>query len=184
MAGALTKLKIDEPNRAHAKQGADFLERAAMQKQAGLFLVEAGGNRLFVELPPQVLNALRAVLTGMADHDEALLIDAGAELSPEEAAKILGVSRPIVYQRMDSGRLPYRQIGAHRRLHLDDVLKLRDFEERRRTFAAALASDTDELESERAPVSLMPMSSFLRMLSQRQALGNFVERLRAFAPPK
>src|ERR1700733_5075655 len=102
MAGALTKLKIDEPNLAHAKQRADFLERAAVQKQAGLFLVEAGGNRLFVELPPQVLNALRAVLARMADHDEALLIDAGAELSPEEAANILGVSRPIVYQRMDS----------------------------------------------------------------------------------
>lgn len=146
MARTVTILKIDEPDRAQAKQGADFLERAVSQKTAGLFLVDASGERLFVDLPPQVLVSLRTVLDRIADRNEAWLIDAGAELSPQQAAKILGISPPIVYHRMDSGRLPYRNVGSHRRVLLDDVLKLREFEDRRREFSAALAADTDDLE--------------------------------------
>lgn len=69
------------------------------------------------------------------------------ELSPEQAAKILGISRPMVYHRMDSGRLPFRIVGTHRRVHLEDVLKLREFERRRREVAKALAEDTEELEA-------------------------------------
>lgn len=52
-----------------------------------------------------------------------------AELSPEDAGKILGVSRPLVVQRMDDGRLPFRYVGSHRRCSLSDVLKLREVEE-------------------------------------------------------
>jgi len=147
MARTVTILKIDEPDRAQAKQGADFLKRAVSQKKAGLFLVDVNGERLFVDLPPQVLDSLRTVLDRISDRNEALLIDAGAELSPRQAAKILGISRPIVDHRMDSGRLPYRKVGSHRRVLLDDVLKLRDFEDRRREFSAALAADTDDFES-------------------------------------
>jgi excisionase family DNA binding protein len=147
MARTVTILKIDEPDRDQAKQGADFLKRAVSRKKAGLFLVDAGGERLFVDLPPQVLVSLLTVLDRIADRNEALLVDAGAELSPQQAAKILGISRPIVYHRMDSGRLPYRKVGNQRRVLLDDVLKFREFEDRRREFSAVLAADTDDLES-------------------------------------
>jgi excisionase family DNA binding protein len=52
------------------------------------------------------------------------------EVSPERAAELLGVSRPIVYRRMDSGRLPFRQVGTHRRICPADVAKLKQFEDR------------------------------------------------------
>jgi excisionase family DNA binding protein len=69
------------------------------------------------------------------------------EVSPEEAAKILGVSDPIVCHRMDSGKLPFREVGAQRRVLLTDVLRLKEAEDRRRKFAAALRADTEDLEA-------------------------------------
>jgi excisionase family DNA binding protein len=69
------------------------------------------------------------------------------EVSPERAAEMLGVSRPIVYKRMDSGRLPFRQVGSHRRIRAADVASLKQFEEQRRKAAVELSADTEDLEA-------------------------------------
>jgi hypothetical protein len=47
---------------------------------------------------------------------------------------------------MDTGRLPFRQVGTHRRIRTADVAELKKFEDRRWTFAAALSADTEDLE--------------------------------------
>jgi len=48
-----------------------------------------------------------------------------AELTPEQAGKILGISRPLVVQRMDDGKLPFHYVGTHRRCTLQNVLALK-----------------------------------------------------------
>jgi excisionase family DNA binding protein len=54
------------------------------------------------------------------------------EVTPAEAARILGMSRPQVRKIMDSGRLPYRMVGTHHRIALDDLQKFKDLEMARR----------------------------------------------------
>ena len=81
MTSVVTKLKIDEPDRQEARKGANFLEQAASLDHAGLFFVRSSGEKATVELPPQVLEALRAVLDRMAKHEEVLLLNADAELT-------------------------------------------------------------------------------------------------------
>lgn len=73
--------------------------------------------------------------------------DSEVEVSPEQAANILGISRPIVDQRMDAGKLPFRGVGAQCRILLSDVLLLKEDEDRRRKSAAALGADTEDLEA-------------------------------------
>jgi hypothetical protein len=51
---------------------------------------------------------------------------------------------------MDAGRLPFRQVGTHRRIRAADVAALKRFEDRRRSFAAALSADTEDLEENHA----------------------------------
>ena len=72
------------------------------------------------------------------------------------AAKILGISRPMVCQRRDSDRLPFREVGAHRRVLMADVLKLKAFEDRRRAFARTLSADTEDLEQNYAAIDGPP----------------------------
>ena len=93
-----------------------------------------------------MLEAVRGLLAKLVETNEVLLVNEEAELSPEDAAKVLGISRPLVYKRMNDGRLPFRQVGTHRRVSLRDVLALKPSEDRRRRFVRELSEDTDDLE--------------------------------------
>jgi excisionase family DNA binding protein len=55
-----------------------------------------------------------------------------AEVTPAEAARILGMSRPQVRKIMDSGRLPYRMVGTHHRIALGDLREFKEAETARR----------------------------------------------------
>jgi excisionase family DNA binding protein len=68
-----------------------------------------------------------------------------AEITPNEAAVILGISRPLVVHRMDIGDLPFRYVGKHRRARLADVLALKAKLDEQRSALKALAKDTDEV---------------------------------------
>jgi len=67
------------------------------------------------------------------------------ELSPNDAAVILGISRPLVVRRMDPGDLPFRYVGKHRRARLTDVLALKARIGAQRTAMEALAEDAEDL---------------------------------------
>jgi excisionase family DNA binding protein len=151
MIDAVTRLKVEEPDREEARKGASFLERAAVLEHAGLFLTKADGERVMAEMPASLLRAMQSLLAAVAEGGTAFVFKPEDEVSPERAAELLGVSRPIVYQRMDAGRLPFRQIGTHRRIRVADVAELKQFEDRRRNFAAALSADTEDLEENYAP---------------------------------
>ena len=69
-----------------------------------------------------------------------------SEISPEDAASIPGISRPLVRRRMDAGVLPFRRVGTHRRLKLTDVLDLKRWEVPVR--AALLRAALDELRAD------------------------------------
>jgi excisionase family DNA binding protein len=56
--------------------------------------------------------------------DPVFLLRRSQEISPEQAAQLLGVSRPMVYKLLDDGSLPFRQIGTHRKIAVVDILKL------------------------------------------------------------
>lgn len=88
-----------------------------------------------------------------------VLVEAGAvafgplntELSPEQAGKILGVSRPLVVQRMEDGRLPFHYVGTHRRCKLTDVLTLKDREAEQNANMAQIYDDLMDVDHAPAP---------------------------------
>ena len=144
---------IPEADAAVASRVASLLAARDPSAKGGVFLTTPDGQRKDAELSPKMLAAIAAVLERLGSNREALIVHEEAEMTPEEAAKVLGVSRPLVYQRMDDGRLPFRMVGSHRRIQLRDVLALKPSEERRKAAARELAEDTDDIESElaRAP---------------------------------
>jgi excisionase family DNA binding protein len=144
-------LSIDNIDREHAKTGASFLGRASALQHSGLFLTKADGEKVMAEMPPSILLAMQGMLAAVAESGAAVVFSPDDEMSPEKAAELLGISRPLVYQRMDSDKLPFRQVGTHRRIRAADVAALRTFEDRRRAFAAALSADTEDLEESHAP---------------------------------
>jgi excisionase family DNA binding protein len=117
-----------------------------MAARADLHLTRGDGTEEAFTLPASALPALADLLDRLSSSDAVTVLAEDTEITPEDAASILGISRPLVRRRMDIGALPFRRVGAHRRLRLTDVLALRAREEPVRKALEALAADTEDLE--------------------------------------
>ena len=96
-------------------------------------------------LPPDAVLLVDALLGHLSDGDRVAVLTEDQDLSPNDAARILGMSRPLVVHRMDRGELPFRYVGKHRRATLKDVLGLKVRIDEQRTALEALADDAGDL---------------------------------------
>lgn len=74
-------------------------------------------------LPPELAHALREAVLALAHGEAVTLTPHEAMLTTQEAADVLGVSRPTMVRLLESGALPYTKPGTHRRVRLEDVLE-------------------------------------------------------------
>jgi excisionase family DNA binding protein len=91
---------------------------------AGQFTVMAADRRA-VALPSTVVQLLRQVVGTLAKGDALTLVTVHQELTTQQAADMLNVSRQYLVRLLDEGKLPYHKTGTHRRLKLEDVLEYR-----------------------------------------------------------
>lgn len=88
---------------------------------AGFALVDrATGHEL--PLGDQVLDLIRQMLTSLADNRAITIVPLDHELTPNQAADLLNVSRGYVNGLIDKNELAARMVGTHRRIRLDDLL--------------------------------------------------------------
>ena len=92
-----------------------------------------------LSLPPDAAALIEALLGHLLEGDRVAVLTEDQELSPNDAASILGVSRPLVVHRMEVGELPFRYVGKHRRAKLKDVLVLKTKIDAQRAAMEALA---------------------------------------------
>jgi excisionase family DNA binding protein len=78
-----------------------------------------------IELPASAFEALKAVVDTMAKGQTITLIPHHQELTTQQAADLLHISRPSLIKLLEAGELPYRKVGTHRRINIDDALRYR-----------------------------------------------------------
>jgi hypothetical protein len=98
-----------------------------------------------IELPASASEAIQTLLVHLMKGERVAILAEDQEISPNDAAEILGISRPLVVHRMEVGDLPFRYIGKHRRTKLKDVLALKTKLETNQAALDALAEDTESL---------------------------------------
>ncbi len=109
-----------------------------------LYLLSADGKTP-VELPDEVSQVLRRVVDAMRNGLSVTVSPTTQTLTTQQAADLLGISRPTLIKALDEGKLPHTRVGTHRRLALADVLAYREHRRRAQHAALdALAADVDE----------------------------------------
>ena len=135
-------LGADRPGTA---QGANMLKRRGPDDRVEMVVVHSDGTQEAAVMPATAAGIIGDLLGKVSNADVVALLAEDAEVSPEDASAILGISRPLVRRRMDAGVLPFRRVGAHRRLRLADVLELKRREAPVRAALAELQADTEDL---------------------------------------
>lgn len=82
-----------------------------------------------VELPREVYEMLRHTVEAMRQGLSVTISPTSQTLTTQQAADMLGISRPTLIKALDAGELPFTRSGTHRRIALKDVM---DYRERRR----------------------------------------------------
>lgn len=73
-------------------------------------------------LPRQALALLRDILSEMAQGNAVTIVPTHAELTTQEAANILNVSRPYLVKLLETGEIAHHKINKHRRIRFEDLM--------------------------------------------------------------
>lgn len=99
-----------------------------------------------VSIPESAFRLLNDILTQMAKGNAVTLIPVHAELTTQQAADILNVSRPFLVEQLEKGVIPYRKVGTHRRIFFKDLMDFKEAMIRNRLKALEkLAAQSQEL---------------------------------------
>lgn len=106
-----------------AQQSSRILARLKPNQIQRVQLLKGGRPAEVVSLPAAAFRLLIDILVQMAEGNAVTLLPVHAELTTQEAAELLHVSRPYFVQLLEEGKLPYRKVGARRRILFQDVMQ-------------------------------------------------------------
>jgi len=122
---------------------ASRLKKGAAMK---LRIVDNDAGHATVKLQAPAVGLLLRILEEMARGNAVTIIPVHAELTTQEAADMLNISRPSLIQLLDEGKIEYRRVGTHRRVRFEALMKhKRRMDEQRRAALRELAAYDQEL---------------------------------------
>jgi excisionase family DNA binding protein len=99
-----------------------------------------------IALPSSAIPLLKEILAEMARGHAVAIRPVRAELTTQQAADLLNVSRPYLIGLLEGGKIPFRLVGQHRRVRLDDVMAYkREDDAARRRLADELTAEAQAL---------------------------------------
>jgi len=110
--------------------------------------VRSGGDREeLVPIPAAAVRLLESMLSEMAKGNALTVLPVREEVTTQEAAELLNVSRPFLVRLLEDRKLPSRKVGTHRRVRLQDVLAYkRQLFENRSQALSELAAEAQKLD--------------------------------------
>ena len=110
-------------------------------------LVVEDEHRDTLVVPRAAVELLARVLAHMAAGEGVSVVPSHAELTTQQAADMLNVSRPYLIGLLDRGEIEYRKVGSHRRIKAESLLRyMREDDRKRRAAADELTALSEEMD--------------------------------------
>jgi excisionase family DNA binding protein len=107
-------------------------------------IVGPDGTR--TELPESLYAVLVRAAQELRRGRGVSILPVGLDLTTQQAADLVDVSRPFLIRLLEVGQIPYHRVGTHRRIRLDDLLAYRRRRsEERREMLAGMAAEAQDL---------------------------------------
>jgi len=100
-------------------------EDIVLARRGQQFLIETKDSEK-IELPKSVIKVLSKTLSYLAQGKDVTVIPQTVEVTTQQVAGILRVSRPFVVKLLESGEIPFHKVGKHRRVLLEDVVAYKE----------------------------------------------------------
>ncbi len=124
------KLSLESVIQLEEAEAIAKLAQTLNQETSQIKLVESNGEEVLI--PESVRSMLRDIVKKIASGQPIYLIPHNHELTTQEAADILNVSRPFLIKLLDEEEIPYIKIGKHRRIRFQDLMKYKEKRDEKR----------------------------------------------------
>jgi excisionase family DNA binding protein len=131
------RIRRHEPVRARREERSGIaklssaLHAAVDHPEARCSLVGPRGES--IELPAPIFHILARVAEVLARGDAITVVPVHQELTTQQAADLLNISRQYLVRLLEEGKIPHTRTGKHRRLRIDDVLAYKQVRDRERS---------------------------------------------------
>ncbi|WP_229204213.1 excisionase family DNA-binding protein [Dyadobacter alkalitolerans] len=119
---------------------------AVFRRKSGTVIISIQESGELFTIPKKALEFLAHILSIMAEGKAISLIPSESEVSTQQAADMLNVSRPHIVKLLEQGVMPFKKAGSHRRILLEDLMKYADqLDKTRKQNLKFLAEQAQEL---------------------------------------
>lgn len=112
--------------------GNDNKPDRAQEAPLRIHIERADGEQADLALPSAALPLFLSLLTELGHGKGVRIVATDAEVTTQQAADFLKVSRPYFVKLLESGKIPYRSVGPRRRVLIEDLLAYKAKEEAER----------------------------------------------------
>jgi excisionase family DNA binding protein len=116
----ITAREEDRPNLIKLEDLLEHLEPSTISSQ----LISTSGEA--IDLPQPVLNLLRQMVHELLQGNSVTIVPIHKELTTQEAADILNVSRQYLVELLEAQAIPYTKVGTHRRIRFGDLMNYKN----------------------------------------------------------
>ena len=133
------------PSPAEAQQAQEALRLLSSVKQRGprsLQVVKSKDENVAVTVPKEAFDLFLEILGHLANGTAVSIVPVHAELTTQQAADMLNVSRPFLVKLLEAGAIPHRKVGAHRRILMADIMAYKQADDdKRKAIVEELAAE-------------------------------------------
>ena len=109
----------------------DVSQRIKSSRKKGIKIkVQETGE--FITIPKKALTLLSTILQNMAEGKTISIVPSNSEVSTQQAADMLNVSRPHLIKLLEAKKIPFKKVGSHRRVLLEDIMEYKEHLDKQR----------------------------------------------------